>query len=121
LSLVVEADERADMLYSLANIYFDTKDYQNSLKLFKEIISLIQESSFTYLRFGDVYRRLEYTKGSIDACDIAIAYDYVSPLAYLYRGEMKFIIDVEDWPESKIDLQKYIELVPEDPEGYCSY
>ena len=119
LSLVDAVDERADMLNSLAKIYFDIEDYQNSLKLFKEIITLNYESSFTYLRIGDINRRLENTSESIDAYDKAINYSDVSPLAYLYRGKMKFM-SVDDWDDSKTDLQKYIELVPEDPEGYSS-
>ena len=120
LSLVVKGDERADMLNSLANIYFYTEDYTNSLLLFTEIVELNQEWSYTYLRIGDINRRLENTVKSINAYDKAIMYDDVDPLAYYYRGEMKFNNQVEDWPESKIDFLKYIELVPEDPSGYSS-
>ena len=122
LELVERDDERADILNSLGGIYFEIEDYDNSLECFNEIIGLNFASSYTHCRIGDIYRRTDEIEKSVDAYDIAIdTFDYVEPLAYLYRAKMNIIENFEQWPKCKIDLLKYIELSPEDPIGYETY
>ena len=122
LELVEREDESADILNSLGEIYFEIEEYDNSLKCFSEIIDLTFASSYTFTRIGDIYRRTDKIEKSIDAYDMAIdAFDYVEPLAYLYRAKMNIIENFEKWPNCKKDLLKYIELSPEDPIGYETY
>ena len=122
LELVERDDERADMLNSLGGIYFEIEEYDNSLKCFNEIIDINLASSYTLTRIGDIYRKTDKIEKSIDAYDLAIdTFDYVEPLAYLYRAKMNIIENFEQWPNCKTDLLKYIELSPEDPIGYETY
>lgn len=122
LDLVEREDERADILNSLGKIYFEIEDYENSLKCFLDITYLNQATSYTHSRIGDIYRRTDKIEKSIDAYTVAIdTFDYVEPLAYLYRAKMNIIHDFEQWPKSIEDILKYIELSPEDPIGYETY
>ena len=122
LELIELDDERADVLNSLGEIYFEIEEYDNSLDCFNEIIDLNFASSYTFTRIGDIYRRTDEIDKSLDAYDIAIEnFDYIEPLAYLYRAKMNIIQNFDKWSLSKTDLLKYIELSPEDPIGYETY
>ena len=122
LELVEIDNERADMLNSLGEIYFEIEDYDNSLECYNEIIDLNFASSYTLTRIGDIYRRTNKIKKSINAYNNAIeTFDYVEPLAYLYRAKMNIIENFDKCPECTNDLIKYIELSPEDPIGYETY
>jgi tetratricopeptide (TPR) repeat protein len=121
ITLVDSKVNEAEILTSKADIYFSIEDYDNTIKTLEKIIEIGEAYSYTYARIGDVHRRKKEVQKAIDAYDKAISYETVYSLAYLYRGKMKMHGEFKVLEESKNDLLKYIELEPEDPEGYNSF
>ena len=121
ITLVDSRVNEAEVLTSKADIYFSIEDYDNTIKTLEKVIKIGEAYSYTYAIIGDVHRRRREIGKSIDAYDKAISFEKIYSLAYLYRGKMKMHGEFEDLEASKKDLLIYMELEPEDPEGYNSF
>lgn len=108
--------EKARKHYDQGQVFFQNADYDNAIKSYKKAVRKDRTFAFAWDMLGYSYRKNENYKEAIKAYDKSLALDPKGkmpltnkPIAYALLGDLDKAIE---------GYQEYINLFPDDPEGY---
>lgn len=112
IAMKEEPEKKADILYIIANAYFEKEDYQNAMIFYKEAISFNDENPEYYRDYAIALARNGYRQEAEQILDKAISDGLEEDGVYLVRAEINL---ADSHPEEAVkDFKKTIELTASD-------
>ena len=104
--------KNTEMVAQLANAYYETQDYQQSIDTYLQLVTMVDEKSTVYQDLGVVYRKDGQFEKSVEAFENAIAQDPTNLHALFNIGIVQFH-DLNDQAGAKKTWEKIAAVKPD--------